>query len=183
MSIVKTLGILAIVGAIGAIGIGSYVSAYNKGNRIENVITAQYEQNQNVLSKLSTSVMEAAQVPEMAKKDLKEVIESAMAGRYGNDKNLLFKSVTEAYPGTLDPVLYAKLQNMIESGRTDFAAEQQVLIDKTRVYKTELGTLWGGTWLSIAGYPKINLDDYKIVISDHTADAFKTKRDNGLKLN
>ncbi|AKF13626.1 hypothetical protein PHIN3_363 [Sinorhizobium phage phiN3] len=179
----KTIAALVIVGGIAAVGFLSYSSAYNKGNRLENGITAQYEQNQNKLSQLSNSVMEAAQVPEMAKEDLKEVIESAMSGRYGNDKNLLFKSVTEAYPGQIDPKLYTRIQDLIESGRRDFASEQTMLIDKVRVYKTELGTLWGGMWMSVAGYPKINLDDYKIIISDYTADAFKTKRDKGLKLN
>jgi hypothetical protein len=182
MSIAKTAAVIIALGAVVAVPVVSYVNAYNLGNRIENQIVAQNEKNQNTLSALSTKVMEAAQVPEMAKNDLKEVIKTAMEGRYGNDKTLLFKSVTEAYPGTLDASLYAKLQNLIEAGRNDFKNDQDMLIDKTRVYKTELGTLWTGTWLGFAGYPKINLDDYKIVISDHTAEAFKTKRDNGVKL-
>lgn len=177
-SIILGVAAVAIIGA----GVATYISYANLGNRLENGITAQYEQNQNKLSQMSNSVMDAAQVPAMAKDHLKEVIKESMAGRYGNDKTLMFKAVTEAYPGTLDPSLYAKLQNLIESGRTDFAAEQQTMIDKTRVYKTTLGNVWGGFWLNIAGYPKINLDDYKIVISDYTAEAFKTKRDNGLKL-
>lgn len=182
MSIGKTLAIVAILGGIVAIpGCGIY-NAAKTGNRLENGITAQYEENQNKLSALSNSVLEAVQVPELAKNDLKEVIKSAMEGRYGSDKNLLAKSVTEAYPGAIDPSLYVKIQNLIESGRRDFAAEQTKMIDKTRVYKTALGEPIGGLFLSFAGYPKINLDDYKIIVSDYTADSFAKKRDSGLKL-
>lgn len=169
---------------IAAIGFGIYSSYYNSANKMENGITAQYEQNQNILTRLSNSVMEQAQVPEMARKNLESVIKAAMEGRYGDSGSKAYvQAITEAYPGTIDPSLYTRLQDTIEAGRTDFAKEQEKLIDKVRIYKTELGTLMGGVMYSMAGYPKINLDEYKIVISDYTADAFKTKRDNGLKLN
>jgi hypothetical protein len=161
----------------------SYVSSYNKGNRLERGIVAQYTENQNSLANLSNKVLEQAQVPGMMKDDLKEVVKEAIAGRYGNDKTLLAKAITEAYPGQIDAQLYVRIQNTIESGRNDFRAEQTKLIDKVRVYETELGNFFGGTMLSFAGYPKIDLVKYgTIVINDSTAKAFETGRDNGLKL-
>lgn len=183
MAIGKTIAILAILGTVVSIPACSAVSAYNTGNRMEQGIKAQYEENQNKLSALSNSVMEAAQVPELAKNDMKEVIEAAMEGRYGPNGSggAMFQAITEAYPGTLDAALYTKIQTLIESGRRDFAAEQSKLIDKTRVYETALGNFPGGLMMKIVGYPTINLADYKIIVSDYTADAFTSKRDKGLK--
>lgn len=159
------------------------VGAMNEGNRLENNIIAQYEENKNSLSTLSNSVMEAAQVPEMAKNDLKEVVEAAMQGRYGDAGSKAYvQAITEAYPGQIDPSLYVRIQNMIESGRRDFSAEQKKLIEKTRIYKTRLGTVPGGMIMKLVGYPKINFKDYEIVISDYTNDAFTTKRDKGIQL-
>ena len=37
-------------------------------------------------------------------------------------------------------------------------------------------------WLRIAGYPKINLADYKVVTTDATEEAFKTGRDKPVQL-
>jgi hypothetical protein len=159
------------------------IGAMNEGNRLENNIIAQYEENKNKLSTLSTSVMEAAQVPEMAKNDLKEVVESAMQGRYGDGGSKAYvQAITEAYPGQIDPSLYVRIQNMIESGRRDFSAEQTKLNEKTRIYKTRLGEVPGGLIMKMVGYPKINFKDYEIIISDYTADAFTTKRDKGIQL-
>lgn len=183
MTIGKTIAIIVGAAALIAIPVTQYITYANMGNRLENGIIAQYKENQNTLTKLSNSVMEAAQVPEMAKNNLKEVIESAMQGRYGAGGSKAFvQAITENYPGSIDPSLYVKLQQLIESGRADFRSEQSKLIDKVRVYKTETGYVWSGFWLSLAGYPKIDFDKYDIVISDYTDNAFQTKRDNGLKL-
>lgn len=182
MNIGGYISIGAIVGVVMIAG-GSYMSAYNLGNRSEKVIQAQYEQNQNSLSAYSNKVMEAVQIPNLAKDNLKEVIQSAMQGRYGDQgSKAVFQSIKEAYPGTVDPALYTKIQIIIDSGRTDFAEEQKKLIDKVRVYRTNLDSLWTGTWLGIAGYPKINLEDYKIIKSDYANDSFKSGIDKGLKI-
>ena len=173
---------LIILIAIIAIPSCNYVSAYNRGNEVENGIKAQYDVNQNSLSTLSNTVLEQAQVPEMARDDLIAVVKEAMQGRYGNDKNLLGKMVTEAYPGTLDPALYTRIQDSIESGRRRFANDQNMLVDKVRVYRTELGSFWSGFWLRVAGYPKINLDDYKIITSEYSNESFRTGTDKGLQL-
>jgi Flp pilus assembly pilin Flp len=175
--------ILAALASVALVAVGSYFSAASKGNRLENAIEAQYEQNQNSLSKLSLSVVEAAQVPGMARDDIKDVVKSAMEGRYGADgSKAVFQSIKEAYPGQIDPSLYVKIQNIIESGRTDFAVEQEKLIGKVQGYKTELGAPWSGLWLNIAGYPKIDLADFKAVKSNYTVDTFKSGVDTGIKL-
>lgn len=179
---IKIATVCGLAGVIAIVGI-NFVSAYNFGNRTERAIEAQYEQNKNVLSRLSNSVVEAAKVPALAKDHIKEIVAEAMEGRYGSDgSKAVFQAITENYPGQIDPSLYLKIQTMIESGRTDFAAEQSKLIDKVRIYKTELGTVWRGTFLSVAGYPKINLDEFKIIQSNYTLKSFETGVDEGIKL-
>jgi hypothetical protein len=71
---------------------------------------------------------------------------------------------------------------MIEAGRNKFENAQTRFIDAKRTYETNLGYLWKGTWMRIAGYPKINLDDYKIITSKHAKKTFETGVDEGVQL-
>lgn len=166
-----------------SIPIFSFVNYANRGNNLEQQIIAQYEQNKNTLSALSLTVMETAQVPSMYKKDLVEVISAGLEGRYGqNGTNAMFVAITEAYPGELSPVLYANIQTAIESGRINFRVEQTKLIDKVAIYRTELGNVWSGFWMRMAGKPTINLDEYRIVTDQHTQNIFESGTDSMIKI-
>lgn len=178
---------LLIIGAlfvgVVALGVTSYIGAYNSGNVLENSIKAQYSQNQNKLSEMTSSIMEAAQVPAMARDDLEKVIKAGLEGRYGEGgSGALLQAMTEAYPGQLDSALYSKLQQMIESRRRDFSEEQKLLIEKKRAYEVALGYFWGGMWMKVAGYPKIDLAEYTIVTNAETQEIFKTKTDKTMQL-
>jgi hypothetical protein len=70
----------------------------------------------------------------------------------------------------------------MEAGRNKFENAQTKFIDTKRAYETNLGYLWKGMWLRTAGYPTINLDDYKIVSSGHAKKAFETGIDEAIKL-
>lgn len=161
---------------------GSYVSAYNTGNRLEKSIKAQWTDNTNILSKYHTKIEEAVQVPAMYKDDFKEVVVGALEGRYGKKGSQATFQWIKEHDIKFDSSLYTKIQQMIESGRNEFANEQSKLIDKKRVYETKLGTLWGGTWLSIAGYPKVDLKDFNIVVAKSASEVFDTGEDKALKL-
>lgn len=180
------ISIIAIVGilfAIVATAFGSYVSAYNYGNKAENQIKAEYEDMENILAQYSLKVTEAAQVPVMAKDDLKEVMAAAFTGRYGADgSKAVFQMINEQYPGQVDPGLYRNIQQIIEAGRNKFENAQTRFIDIKRDYTTNLGSLWRGFWMQAAGYPKIDLSKYVIISSNHAKDAFETKVDKGIKL-
>lgn len=179
----KTLiAILIAVVGIGGVAFLSYISAYNTGNRLENQIVATYEDNQNILAQYSNRIAEAAQIPAMQRDDLTAVVTAALDARYGEEgSRAMFQFIQEQNPN-IDSAVYTQLQRMIESGRIDFAAAQTRLIDQKRVYQTALGTFWGGMWMRIAGYPKINLDDYKIVTNARTEDAFETGMEEPMKL-
>ena len=74
------------------------------------------------------------------------------------------------------------VQRMIEAGRNKFENAQTKFIDTKRVYQTKIDQLWSGLWLRVTGFPKINLDDYKIISSTHAKKAFETGIDDGVKL-
>lgn len=164
------VAILAVLGM-------SYVSAYNTGNTLEQSLKAEYGNNKNILANYSQKVMEAAQVPEMARDDLSKLTKDAIAGRYGPDgSKAVFQSIVEQNPHVSE-TLYIKLQQIVEAGRDEFKTGQTRMIDRKRVYETALGSFWQGTWMRIAGYPKVNLDEYKIVTTDRTETSFTTGRE------
>ena len=179
----KTLiAVIAVIVGIVVIGFASYVSAHNSGNRLEQTIKATYEDNQNVLAQYSNKIAEAAQIPAMQRDDLKEVVTAALGSRYGEEgSKAMFQFIQEQNP-QIDSSVYTQLQRMVEAGRDDFKNSQTRLIDQKRVYETKLGTFWGGMWMRIAGYPKIDLDDYKIVINDRTEKAFETGKEEAIQI-
>jgi hypothetical protein len=180
--IAVALGMLALFGTIIAICIVSYISAHNTGNRLENQVKATYTNNQNILAQYSNKIAEAAQIPAMQKDDLKEVVTEALSARYGEDgSKALFQFIQEQNP-QIDSAVYTKLQQMIEAGRKDFERAQTALIDQKRVYETKLGSFWGGMWMRMAGYPKADLDEYKIVTNARTDDAFESGQEEAIKL-
>lgn len=161
----------------------SYVSNYNYGNRAEKVIQAEYTNMENILGQYSLKVKETAQVPDMMADDLSRVVSEAMTGRYGeNGSQATFQWIKENYPGQVSPQLYTQIQQVMEAGRNKFENAQTVFIDTKRAYETNLGYLWKGAWLSLAGYPKINLDEYKIITSGHAQKAFDSGVDEAIQL-
>jgi hypothetical protein len=176
------LSILIVVIGIFAFGAASYINAYNSGNRLENVIKATFEDNQNVLAQYSNRIAEAAQVPAMQRDDLKEVVTAALDARYGSEgSKAMFQFIQEQNPN-IDSTVYVELQRIIVAGRQDFQNAQTRLIDQKRVYETALGSLWKGTWMGIAGYPNIDLEDYLIVTNARTEDAFSAGKEEAIQL-
>jgi len=181
-ALVTTLVVVGIFVAIIGVAVGSYISNYNYGNRTENQIVASSENNENILAQYSLKISDMAQVPTMYKDDVKEVYTAAITGRYGADgSKAMFQWLKEKNPD-LDPSMYVRLQQAMEAGRNKFENAQTELIDIKRGYKTNLGYLWKGMWLRIAGYPKLNLDKYKIITSTHAQETFSTGVDKGINL-
>lgn len=174
--------ILGLVAGVIAICTLSYISAYNTGNSLEAEIRASYSDNQNILSQYSNAVAEAAQVPGMMRDDLSKVVKDALESRYGNEgARAVFQSIQEQNP-QVDGALYVKLQQIIQAGRKDFEIGQRKLLDKKKVYEKAIGSFWQGTWLRVAGYPKIDLNAYDIVTNARTDAAFETKTEEPIKL-
>jgi hypothetical protein len=180
MTVLLIVGIIIAVVSIGSVG--AYVSAANYGNRAETSLQAKYNDNKNVLGQYTLKIGEMAQVPTIARNDLREILQTAFEGRYGSDgSQAAFQWIKEQNP-TIDQTMYLQIQKAIEAGRNDFTASQTELLDQKREYVTELGYVWSGFWLHLAGYPKIDLNKINIVVASDTEEKFKTGVDEGIKL-
>lgn len=178
-SIIVTLGVAF---AFVAIIATSYISANNKGTDYEEVIVASYEDVQNVYSNMGAKLQEAAQVPAMQRDDLTQVITAALNARYGEDgSNAAFQWIQEQNPN-IDSAVYTQIQRIIEAGRNDFQLSQTRLIDQKRAYSAQLRYFWSGMWLSAAGFPTIDLDEYSIVTTARSQETFRTGVDTPLQL-
>ena len=176
------VGIAAIIAVVATVLI-SYSSAVAFGSQQETGIKATYDNNRNILANYTTRIGEMAQIPEMARDDLSKVITDAFQGRYGeNGSQASVQLIVEAYPGQIDPQLYRSIQTAMEAGRIEFRDNQSKLIDQKRTYELNLSYVWKGLWLRMAGYPKINLDDYKVISSTQADRSFETGIDDGVQL-
>lgn len=173
-TMIVLLSLIAVFIAGLAIGVTSYVQNANYGNRMEVNIKKTWENNQNILGQYTLKIQEMASVPEMYKNDLGEVLKGVMTAKMGADGSKAMMQWFKESNIPFDSSLYTKLQQTMEAGRNEFQSNQTRLIDQKREYETALGNVWGGFWLHLAGYPKINLEDYKPVVAEGTREAFKT---------
>lgn len=155
------------------LALGTYVNTYNYGNKMDNLIKSQYQNMENVLAQYSQKIQEMVQVPTIYKDDLREIIRTSMQGRYGEEgSRAVIQFIQENNPA-FDSNLYKIIQQNIEAGRKDFEFENKKLIDILREYNTALGSFYIGKLLKIAGYPKINLDEFKPISNSYAKDTFK----------
>lgn len=177
----------AVVGAIVALLIitvaAAYFGALSRGNQMEQTIDASYVENQNMRSTYSSMIAEAAQIPAMQRDDLTKVVQAALEARYGDEgSQAMFQFITEQNP-QIDSKVYTKIQDIIQSGRTDFKRSQDQRIDRCRVYKTALGAPWDGFWLRLAGFPRFELEQKcRVVVTSDTQRIFESGTDEVLKL-
>lgn len=175
-------GILGIVVLFAVIYIAMVFGYRGDCVRAEAGIKAQYEQNQNNYDNMWKKFKEMTQVPDMYVADMKKLWDSAIQGRYGEGgSKAIVQFITEHNP-QLDSAIYTKLQTAIEAGRNSFSADQQQLVDKKRQYEV---VLLGNRALFVGfffGFPTIDFDDYAIVTSDETQDAFKTRKSGRIEL-
>lgn len=179
-----TFCVIGIIVSIFGIGfITEFISTYNYGARTEKQIQAEYKDMENILGQYSLKVIETAQVPKMMRNDLKKVIVASMTSRYGaGGSKATFQWIKENYPGKVNPELYKQIQQIIEAGRNKFENAQTKFIDIKRSYETNLNYLIKGAFLRLTGYPKINLNKFTIISSEHAIKAFQTGIDKHIQL-
>lgn len=182
-SVVFIIGFLGLILIFGISLFSSYVSSYNYGNRMENQIQSQYQQMQNVLTQYYQRVNEISQVPSMYKGDLKEIVNASIQGRYGKDGSKAVFQFLKEHNVSLDSQMYLKIQQVIESGRNNFEFENKKLIDIKNEYNVALGSFFQGFWLRLSGYPKIDLNKFRVITNDYSNQVFETgKEDSFIKL-
>lgn len=160
----------------------SLISAKNYGARTETLLKAKIEDNENIYAQGTQAVMEIAQVPSMYTADLKAVITADIQGRYGPDGSQATFQWLKERQLHLDASMYKAIQQQILAFRGRFETAQRELIDIRRAYESQLGYVWSGFWLSMAGYPRLDLSKFTIVTTDKARQTFETKRDSGIQL-
>jgi hypothetical protein len=176
--------ILGIIGVVVIVVISMLLGANSSANSYEKIIKATYLNNQNILSNYGAKLAEAAQIPQQYKKDFLDVMKAEMEGRYGpSDKahSTLANFVTERQL-SFDSSLYTKLQEMIEAGRNEFQNGQTSLLDKKRAYETALDNIPSGNLMRAMGWPTINFDDYKTIVTEDTQRKFEQGTDAPVKV-
>ncbi len=164
------------------ITIASIIGVNNDLVSQEQGLSAQYSQNQNNYDNFTKKVVEVAQVPAMYRDDLEKVTKAAISGRYGDGgSKAVFQFLKEQNP-QIAPDMYVKIQQVVDSGRNSFEAEQKMLLDKKRVYLTTLKTFPNSVIAGALGFPKMDLTKIDIVTSDNTTKAFEEKKAGPIKL-
>lgn len=178
-AVLITLGIL---GTLAALAVIVFMSANNTANAFDQQVKYEWGNNKQILASYGNKVLDAAQVPGMARDDIARVTEGALRGRYGEDgSRAIFQAITEQNP-VIPPGLYENLQQIIIAGRNEFQTSQQRLGDIKRSYETALGSFPQGFIMKALGYPKVPLDTYNIVTSDRAEKSFETGREGPLEL-
>jgi hypothetical protein len=153
----------------------SYITANNYGVSVEAQLVAARDNNQNILAQYEQRVLEIVQVPDMYKNDLKEIVQATMQGRYGADGSKAMFQWIQEQNLQLDSSVYTRIQDTILAGRKDFELAQTRMIDIRRGYDQQLGFFWRGLWLDIAGFPRVNLADFKPVVTNRVLETFETR--------
>lgn len=176
------IGVLGLLALITVSVVGSVIGVNNDCVTQEKGLKAQYDQNRNNYDSMFKKFKEAAAVPVMYTEDLKKVYDSSIQKRYGNQgSKAMFQWLKEHNPN-FDSKLYVRLQQIIESGRNDFEANQKMLLDKKRAYETRLDVFPGGMVARTLGFPKVELNKFDIVTSAHTEQVFKEKKSGPIQL-
>ncbi len=136
-SLLVVLGVAGLL-VLGAVSLYVYASGVrqtaldwetdlNKAVRVEVSERATYE----------TSIMEQLDLSNLKADRMKDIISSAIAGRYGDNPGqgkALFQAVAEAYPGTEGLNIYDKVLTSIAAGREAIRNKQNLRIEMAQAF-------------------------------------------------
>lgn len=177
--IIALVSIVVIFVAIVAACAVGYIGAVNYAAEVEAQLKAAKDNSENYLAQYGQKLQESVQVPGMATKDVVEIMTASVAGRYGPNGSQAAIQMIREQNGAVDQKLYERIQQLIESGRDEYKQSQTKMLDIKRGYETNLNYAWRGFWLRNAGFPKIKLDDFKVISTDRAQEAFKNGKESG----
>ena len=155
----------------------SYIGAYDKGVRYEQEIKAAWENNEQILGSFKVKLMNAIGTSKMNAGQVTALIEAANKARYGGEGSKASWQWLQENNLQLDQSINKQILQIVEAGQDEFKVAQTRMIDTKRSYSTAIEKqylLGEGWWLKMAGFPRINLADYKTISSEGAQEAFKT---------
>lgn len=179
-AIAVLIAFLVLLGGLAAIAGISWYSAAKTGNEMEQGVKYAHRDLNQILGQYSIKVQEAAKVPEKYQARLEQTLTSVMTARMGEGGMQADWAWLQEAGVPYDASMDRQLSQIIEAGRTKFENQQTIFLDKKRAYDTALGSPWQGLWLSVAGFPKIDLDAYDVVTSAHSDESFRTGQDKAV---
>lgn len=171
------LVILLCVGVFILVPLLMYVSYNNREVGLRNRAAAQQKNLEVVFDRTWKIISQIAQVADAGKEAFKEIYPALMEGRYGNARGgALMSWIQESNP-QFDMKLYDKLAAAIESQRTDFAREQQKMLDIKREHD-DLRLKFPSSFF-VGSRPELTVI---IVTSSKTDEAFRTGQEDDINL-
>lgn len=154
--------------------LSSYVKANDYGAITESSLEAIRNDSRTRLGNIEQTAVEMMQIDAANRDSAKEIVREAIQGRYGsNGIQATFVALQEAgFP--VDNSIRVKVTGFIEAGRRDYQGNQTLMLQRVATYKGSLGSTWQGFFLKMAGYPKINLDEYKGISTQRADEAYRT---------
>ncbi len=152
----------------------SYFSISNQGARQEAVIEGTYRNNQSIMSSCAVSIRNISKIPEKYRKELESIIKTEMEGRYGGQGTDRVALFIQERALNYDTKMNEKIQNEVIACESRFALNQAKLIEQQTDYETMLKSAYSGAILKASGYPKKDMNNFKIVIDGGVKEQFDT---------
>lgn len=155
------------------------ISFHNNEVTLRNLIVNKQTDNKNEMDAMWKNISQVAQVADKDRASLMELFNGYAQGRTGTgDGQAVMKWIKEAVP-QIDNRTFINLQNVIVSQRDGFKFRQKEILDYKREHDNLITTFPNMVFASILGRNKI---DVVIVTSTRTEDAFKSGKDDDVKL-
>lgn len=176
------LAVFSCVAMLSAIFFFTYVGKYDQAVSYEAQISRFDKDSQNVLSNYTMKIKEMAQVPDMYKEDLQDVIKATFQGRYGKDGSQAMFQWIQEQNIQFDSTLYTNLQAAMEAGRDEFRLAQTKKIDVCEDYRGYTKKFFNSMFIGDE-FPSKGIDKMcQVIQSQSTKDTFESGTDEVIKL-
>lgn len=154
-------------------------SVSNSEAGLRNLINAKQVANTTEQDNMWKTIKQVAQVTDAQKNAIMEVVVGYATARGGNGKGgSLATMVSESVPN-VDTSAFVKLQNVVDSKRSEWTRAQKELIDYKREHDNLIDMQPSGMICSILGRKKI---DIIVITSAATKETFRTGEENDIDL-
>jgi len=121
---------------------GKFNGINKDGVKRETALSAQYQDNQNELSKFQSGFYEMLGVADAKSAKMDQILSDAVKGRYDKGSTAaptggqLISAMVEAYPDLKGLDVYDKILDYVSAGRESYKQQQSKLLDMLREYDT-----------------------------------------------